>query len=303
MLFNKITRRNFLFKSGSLSVSLLIPSASLKAFNSFSSQSSPDISVATGGIPTNNTIEAIQALGGINHFVRKNDKVVIKPNCLTRQSPQAATTTHPDVVETVIKCCQRAGAREILVLSNDPIINFERNGIMTAANKAGVKVVAATSRDQYEPVSILRGRLLKNAEITKDVLNADVFINVPIAKHHTQAGLTIGMKNLMGIVWDRRFFHTQGLHQTIADLCTFIKPDLTVVDANRILVTNGPNGPGKIKETKAVIAGTDPLAVDTYCTRYFREENYHATYIQFAYEMGVGEMQLKKLNIKEFTIG
>jgi tetratricopeptide (TPR) repeat protein len=169
--------------------------------------------------------------------------------------------------------------------------------------QAGSQVVTATSREQYTSVPIYRGRLLKTTEIAKDILDADVFINIPIAKHHRQSDITIGMKNLMGIIWDRGYFHSHGLHQTIADLCTTVKPDLTVVDANRVLITNGPAGPGKIIEAKTVIAGTDPVAVDAWCARYFNKEPQEIGHIQFAYEMGVGELRLNKLNIKEFQVG
>ena len=162
--------------------------------------------------------------------------------------------------------------------------------------------MAATTRDLYQAVPVLRGRLLQNEEIIKDVLDADVFINMPIAKDHAGTRLTLGMKNHMGINWNRGYFHQYGLHQGIADLATVVKPDLIIMDANRILLTNGPGGPGQTREDKTVIAGTDQVAVDTYTATLFNLTPRDVPHIQYAYELGVGEANLKKLNIKEIPV-
>ncbi len=299
-----ISRRKFLSRGATcVGLSLVPMNSPLEALSIIFSNSVPDITIAKDGSPKDNTIKAIQELGGMERFVKKNNKVVIKPNPVTSNPSRLATTTDPGMVETMIKMCFAAGAGEVLVLSHDSERKFRYNGILAATQRAGSQVVTATSREQYTSVPIYRGRLLKTTEIAKDILDADVFINIPIAKHHRQSDITIGMKNLMGIIWDRGYFHSHGLHQTIADLCTTVKPDLTVVDANRVLITNGPAGPGKIIEAKTVIAGTDPVAVDAWCARYFNKEPQEIGHIQFAYEMGVGELRLNKLNIKEFQVG
>ena len=261
------------------------------------------LAIAKGGDPASNTMRAIQALGGIEKFVKKGDKVAIKPNPATANRSEVASTTNPDVVETVVKMCFRAGASDVVVLSHDAERNFQRDGIGDAASRAGARVLAAISRDLYRPVDVFRGRLLENVEIIGDLLDADVFINIPIAKHHSATDVTLSMKNLMGINWNRVYFHQNGLHQAIADLSTVAKPDLIVMDANRILLTNGPNGPGQTRDDKMVIAGTDPVAVDAYATTLFNRAPENISHIQYAYELGVGEIDLKKLNIKEFAVG
>lgn len=261
-----------------------------------------DLAIAKGGDAAGNTIKAIQALGGIEGFVKKHDKVVIKPNCLTYYPPRTASSTNPIVVETIVKMCLQAGAREVVVLSHDPLRCFEGNGIYKAALKAGAKVVAANDRKIYKTVTVMRGRLLQNTEIANDVLEADTIINVPIAKTHSYSGLTLSLKNLMGIIWDRSYFHHHGLHQTIADLSTVVKPHLIIMDANRILLSNGPQGPGQTRETKTVIAGTDPVAVDAYAATLFNRTAQQIKHIQYAYDLGIGEINLKKLKLREIKI-
>lgn len=303
----KLSRRDFLIQGAGLSLSctglglfstpnllhaMVVPTPSGKL----------DIAIAKGDDPASNTIKAIQALGGIERFVKKNNKVVVKPNCVTPNRPEIASTTNPVVVKTVVKMCLQAGAKEVVVLSHDSLRNFERNGIMEAASEAGARVLAAVNRNQYQTIPVLRGRLLQNVDIISEILDADVFINIPIAKNHSGTGLTLGIKNLMGINWDRQYFHQNGLHQAIADLSTVVKPDLIIMDANRILLTNGPSGPGQTRDEKAVIAGTDQVAVDAYCTTLFNQTPRQIQHIQYAYELGVGEINLNKLNIKEIPV-
>ena len=303
----KISRREFLINGGKLSLAYmglsLFPKVNfLKSEVTKGYSDVPDLAVAKGGDPVINTLKAIEALGGIQRFVQKNDKVAIKPNPITPTGPEIAANTNPLVVETVVKMCIQAGAREVVVLSHDPLRSFEGNGIMEASTRAGGRVLAATSRDLYQSVPVLRGKILHEVEIVKDILDADVFINIPIAKHHAGATVTLSMKNLMGINWDRAYFHRNGLHQCIADLSTAVKTDLIVMDANRILLTNGPNGPGQTSEEKTVIAGTDPVAIDTYSTTLLGRNPQDIAHIRFAYELGVGQIDLSKLDVKQIPV-
>ena len=126
-----------------------------------------------------------------------------------------------------------------------------------------------------------------------------MFINIPIAKHHSATDVTLSMKNLMGINWNRVYFHQNGLHQAIADLNTVVRQDLIIMDANRILLTNGPSGPGQTRDEKMVIAGTNPVTVDAYTVTLFDRKPEEIGHIQYAYELGMGEIDTDKLNIKE----
>jgi uncharacterized protein (DUF362 family) len=303
----KLSRRDFLIRGASAGIAaagLGIISTPNVLMAVESVISGPlDLAIAKGGDPASNTMKAIRALGGIEKFVKKGDKVAIKPNPATGNRPEVASTTNPDVVETVVKMCLRAGASDVVVLSHDANRNFQRDGIGDAASRAGARVLAAISRDLYRSVDVFRGRLLETVEIISDLLDANVFINIPIAKHHSATDVTLSMKNLMGINWNRVYFHQNGLHQAIADLSTVVKPDLIVMDANRILLTNGPGGPGQTRDDKTVIAGTDPVAVDSYSTTLFNRTPSDIRHIQYAYELGVGEIDLKKLNIKEISSG
>jgi uncharacterized protein (DUF362 family) len=304
----KLSRREFLVRGAGLGLTcaglgMLSTPDILKAIEKPAVSERLDLAVVRGGDPTTNTKKAIWALGGIEKFVKKGDKVAVKPNPCTPNRPEIASTTNPAVVETVVELCMQAGARDVVVLSHDSPGNFERNGIGDAAARAGARVVAAVSRDMYRAVPVLRGRLLRNVQIVEEILDADVFINMPIAKDHSEAGLTLGMKNLMGINWDRRYFHENGLHQAIADLSSVVAPDLIIMDANRILLTNGPGGPGQTRDDKTVIAGTDQVAVDTYSTRLLDRIPEEIGHIQCAYELGVGEMDLTRLRTREISVG
>ena len=303
----KLSRREFLISGGKLGLAYMgmsmLPRTNLLKAVTEVGHGLPDLAVAKGGDPATNTLKAIQALGGIERFVKKNDKVAVKPNPITTSGPEVAANTNPFVVETIVNMCRQAGASDVVVLSHDDIRGFEGNGIQEAATRAGGRVLAATSRDVYRRVQVLRGKVLREVEIIGDILDADVFINVPIVKHHSQATVTLSMKNLMGINWNRRYFHQYGLHQCIADLSTAVKTDLIVMDANRILLTNGPSGPGQTREEKTVIAGTDPVAIDAYATTLLGRNPNDIDHIRFAYELGVGEMALENLRIQEVSVG
>ncbi len=304
---DKISRREFLIRGAALGLAygglgLISAPNILRAVTEPTPSDRLDLAVAKGGNPTDNTVKAIQALGGIERFVKKGSKVVLKPNCLAANPPDMASTTNPAVMVAVVKMCLQAGAREVVVTSHDPERSFQISGITEACSGAGARVVVANSRDLYQSVPVLRGRLLQNVEIIKEILDADVFVNIPIAKHHSQTDVTLSMKNLMGINWNRAYFHQNGLDQAIADLNTVVKPDLIIMDANRILLTNGPGGPGQTRDEKTVIAGTDPVAIDAYTATLFDRVPRDIRHIRYAYEFGVGEMNLDKLNIKEIAV-
>ncbi len=302
----KISRRDFLIKTGKLGLTcaglgLLLRPHILNATKE-SSIAVPDLVIARGDDPSGNTMAAIKALGGIERFVRKGDKVALKPNSITPSGPEVAANTNPFVVETVIRMCMEAGAAEVVVVGHDALRHAEGNGILEVATGAGARFVAAMNRDLYQSVPVLRGKILREVEIIKEILDADVFINTPIVKHHAGAIVTLSMKNLMGINWNRGVLHQNGLQQCIADLNTVVKTDLIVMDATRILLTNGPNGPGQTRDEKAVIAGTDPVAIDAYGTRLLGRNPNDIGHIRCGHELGLGEMDLNRINIKELSL-
>ncbi len=260
------------------------------------------LAVATGKDPGKLTRNAVEALGGMGKLVKKGDFVVIKPNIAWNQPPEVGATTNPAVVAELVKMCKESGASRILVI--DHIIDkpsemvLGLTGIGAACQAAGADVTTAQNESDYRTVEIPKGKAIKSDTCIKDLLKADVFINAPIAKTHDMTKVTLGLKNLMGCMWDRQAWHQNSLDQSIADYVTAIKPDLTVLDANRIMLTGGPKGPGKTKDVGKVIAGVDPVAVDAYGATLFDMKAEDIKHIKLAAEMGAGEIDLAKMTIK-----
>lgn len=246
--------------------------------------------------------KAIKALGGMEKFVKKGSRVLIKPNIAFARPPEGAANTNPKVVAELVRLCFRAGAKEVIVLDHtlDPArITYEMSGIAKAAEGQGARMVYVSQRD-FVPIEVPKGKILSayRVLVLKQVLDADVFINVPIAKTHGSARLTLGMKNLMGIIQDRGSWHRSGdLHQCIADFVTAIKPNLTVIDAVRVLASGGPKGPGRVERKDTVIVSTDIVAADAYAATLFGLTSSDVPHIIKAAELGVGVADLKQVKI------
>ncbi len=305
----KFNRREFIEAVAGLGASLFVggcssrPEANAKSVAIRGPKFDPkELAVISGDDPAKNTRAAINALGGIRKLVRKGDFVVVKPNIAWNRPPTAAATTNPEVVAEIVRMCKEAGADKVLVIDHiidrpaEGVLGF--TGIQAAGEKAGAVVTAAQNESDYRTIAIPNGKLIKSDTCIKDILKADVFINVPVAKTHSATRLTLGLKNLMGCNWDRQAWHqSASLDQCIADYSTAIKPDLTVLDATRILLTNGPKGPGQTKNVKKIIAGADPVAVDSFGATLFNMEPSDIGYIKFAHDLGVGEIDLNKMKI------
>ena len=282
------------------------PTTTTPAATAPTAQSVPafDLTVAQGTEPASLLDRGFKALGGIDRFVKKGANVVIKPNFSVPRTPEEAATTNTIMVAALVKMCLAAGAREVKVVdqplnSSTPVLCLERTGIKKAVEEAGGKVFTYNGvREAFRPVNFA-GKTLTNFEYVKDVLDADLFINFPILKHHRGAKLTLGMKNLMGLIWDRRYFHSSDLHQGIAELAAFRKPHLTIMDAIRGITDNGPVGPGPIREYGQVIFGTDQVAIDAYAASLFGMKPQDVGYIRIAAEMGLGQIQWEKLKIQK----
>ncbi|MBL7191566.1 DUF362 domain-containing protein [bacterium] len=263
----------------------------------------PVVMVSKGGSPAENVRKVMKALGGMKKFVKKGDRVLLKPNCITSAKPEAAINTHPDVVGEITRMCMEAGAREVLAVGHDDPSCHRLNGIGEALEKHGGSLKPANSLDQYQTVNLPRGLILRETAVVKELLEYDVFINLPIAKHHAGAQLTMGLKNYMGLTWDRVIMHRTDLDQAIADLATVRRPDLVVVDATRILLSNGPSGPGPVREENTIIASIDPLAADSYAASLFKLEPRSVKHLKYAYDMGLGELYTDKMEINIFSAG
>lgn len=268
----------------------------------------PHLAVARHGEPEALVRGAIAALGGMKRFVSSGNTVVIKPNiCTAYHTYEYASTTNPWVVATLVTLCLEAGAAHVQVLDypfgGTPDEAYTRSGIAEQVKAVGGEMLLMP-RFKFLASEIPAGQSLHQASIFEDALKADVLINVPIAKHHSLARLTLGMKNLMGLILERQAIH-QDLGQRLADLTSRIRPTLTVVDAVRILMNHGPTGGdlNDVKKIDTIIASPDIIAADSYAATLFGLKPDQLAYIQAGVNMGLGRSDLENLVIEEISIG
>ncbi len=248
--------------------------------------------------------QVLEPLGTISKFVKTGDRVVIKPNMAWDRNPAQAANTHQQVVKALVELSLDAGARKVMVF--DRTCNEERrcyvnSGIqkaMETVKDSRLKYFHPDSR-KFVPVNIKRGKAVRNLEIYKDALEADTYINVPIAKHHSLSRLTLGLKNSMGVLGGDRGQMHHDLGQKLADLATVVRPKLTVIDATRILLRNGPQG-GDLDDVMVldtIVASADPVACDAFATTLFDLQPKEISSTVAAYKLGLGEMDLAKMQI------
>lgn len=248
--------------------------------------------------------DALQALGGLKKFVNPGEVVVVKPNMAWDRTPELGANAHPVVVRKVVELCLEAGAKQVKVLDHtchDPRKTYLSSGIKAAVE--GIKdpraVVEFVDERRFVEVKVEKARALKKWYFYKDVLEADRFINIPVAKHHSEARLTMCLKNMMGAIGGWRGRIHVGLHQNIADMNLILRPDLHVLDATRIMLRNGPSG-GRLEDVEVrnlLFAGTDPVALDAYGTTLFGLKPEDIGHITRAHELGRGEMNLHKIKL------
>ena len=267
----------------------------------------PDLVVTRKGTPEELTRRAVDVLGGMKRFVPQGAKVIVKPNiCVAYNTYEYASTTNPWVVGALVKMCYEAGASKVQVMDypfgGTAEEAYTRSGIAEQVAAAGGEMVTM-ARLKYVMTKIEAGQDLKEVLLHKDALETDVLINVPIAKHHSLARLTLGMKNLMGLMESRYIIH-QNIGQRLADLTSVLRPDLTVIDAVRILMANGPTGGNldDVKEMNTIIASPDIVAADSYATSLFDLKPEDLDYIKAGKDMGLGESNLKNLRVEEIVV-
>lgn len=266
-----------------------------------------DLVAVKGGEPEAMFDLAMASLGGMALFVPMGGNVVVKPNIGWDVSPERAGNTNPKLVARIVEHCLEAGARDVSVFDHtcdNWTRCYKNSGIERAVKDAGGKIVSGDSESYYQTVSIPGGKRLTEAKVHELILDADAYINVPVLKHHSSTMLTIGMKNLMGMVWDRSYWHRNDLHQCIADFSSFKKPALTVVDAYNVMKQNGPRGVsvGDVVPMKTQIVSTDFVAADAAAAKIFGVEPTDIRYIQLAADMNLGRMDLSGLSINRIKM-
>jgi uncharacterized protein (DUF362 family) len=245
---------------------------------------------------------AVDALGGMAKFVSRGDVVVIKPNIGWDRMPIHAANTNPEVVAAVIKLAHEAGAKRVVVADgscNDPNRCFQRSGIWRASYELGADVILP--QEHRFRTMRLKGDVLDEWPIFTTLVDADKVINVPVAKHHNLAKYTAAMKNWYGVLGGRRNRLHQNIDTSIADLATFMRPTLVVVDAWRVLVRNGPQG-GNIDDAKdmhTVIASVDQVAADAYGCALIGQKRENLPYLEMGEKRGLGTMRWENLRVRE----
>lgn len=266
-----------------------------------------DLVAIKGGEPDIMFDKAMESLGGMKAFVHKGNTVVVKPNIGWDVVPERAANTNPLLVNRIIKHCLDAGAKDVYVFDHtcdNWNSCYSNSGIERSVKDAGGKIVPGNSEKYYQHVSISKGKKLKESKVHELILECDVFINVPVLKSHNSTDLTISMKNLMGIVWDRGYWHRNDLNQCIADFPSFKRPDLNIVDAYSVMMKNGPRGISRsdVVTMKSQIISTDIVAADAAAAKLFGSDPQNIEYIKFASDMKIGEMDLSKLNIDRIIL-
>ncbi|MCL2791223.1 MAG: DUF362 domain-containing protein [Desulfobulbus sp.] len=266
----------------------------------------PLLSVAKGADYDALVARVLQPLGGMGRFVRAGDQVVVKPNIGWDRSPEQGATTHPQVVQAVVRQALTAGAKKVLVFDrtcNEGRRCYANSGIERAivAINDSRAIIEHIDERKFVPVDIAKGKALTRWEIYKDAMDCDCYINLPVAKHHGLSRLTMGLKNTMGVLGGNRGAIHHDIGQNLADLATVIRPKLTIIDATRILLNNGPQG-GSLADVRRIdtlIASTDPVAADAYTATLFGLQPEDIASTVAAYNMGLGEMALDRITIME----
>ena len=283
-------RRDFLKTSVVAGVALSLNFEGLQAAlssNTVAVEQAPDLVAVMGGEPAVMLDKALEALGGIGKYIKKGQKVVIKPNIGWDRTPELAGNTNPELIKALVKKCFEAGAEKVTVFD----------------------IMPGNDEKYFKEVDIPNGVTLKKAKIHESLIEADAWINVPILKNHGGAKLSCAMKNMMGIVWDRRFFHQNDLQQCIADICTWKKkPVLNIVDAYRMMHQNGPQGKSAadVATLKSMIVSPNIVAVDTAALALFNQvkklDMAAVGHLSKGEALKLGSTDLKKINIKRIKI-
>ena len=299
-----LSRRKFLALSSMAAAgNLAVPGRKL-----FASVDKSKVSVCQGS--DKETVQnALQVFGGIENFVAENAVVVLKPNISFPNPPEWGTTTSPWLVKSVTELCLEAGAKKVIIADNplgsSPENNLKKSGI--GASVAGldkVSVMMLSEQRKYLQKSLSADQL-KTVETARILDKADVLISLPTAKAHTETGVSFGLKNLMGLIWDRKVFHQKyNLELAIAELALYLRPQLTIMDVSRALLNNGPMGPGRVEKVNKIVAGIDPAAVDSFTLTLanfnMRKMNYHQVpHLVYAEKIGIGNANPDNIEVIE----
>jgi uncharacterized protein (DUF362 family) len=265
-------------------------------------QGAVEMAIVHGPDPATNVRRAVEAVGGMGRFVKRGERVVIKPNIGWNRLPEQAANTNPEVVAEVVRLVAAAGAGKIWV--TDVSVNtaeqcFARSGIEKSAKAAGAIVVRPEST-AFREVDV-SGKLLRTGDVLFPFVEADRVINVPVVKQHGLSGATMAMKNWYGMLGGQRVKLHQNIHLSIVDLAAMIKPTLTIMDATRILLANGPTG-GSLADVKVmdtIAVSTDEVALDAFGAGLLGLSPADLGFIVEGMKAGLGTLAWRSLKTEE----
>lgn len=305
----QLNRRQFLRFQITGALWLATGTAGLCLPDALQAGATPDISMVKGK-PGAATRTAVNLLGGMPAFVRPGDKVVIKPNMSFANGVENATNTRPEVVRELVAMAKEAGASKVRVL--DHTLCQPEPSIAEAKDACRIfneDIVHALNDYSFYKSTKINDKWFgfNKTDVMKDVLTADCLIAAPTAKSHHATGVSLSMKGMMGLVYDRWAMHQQGLNDAVVSLAAFLKPKLVIIDATRVLSTNGPRGPGEIIPMNTIIASPDMVAADAQtvemCTWYGKRfKPQQIEHIRLAHEQGLGRMDIENLVVKQTTV-
>ena len=297
-------RRDFLLSTGAGIVGGAWLSSTLQ--QAFASPAAPHVVWVENGEPADLLGAALKEMGGIGSFIARGDVVVVKPNIGWDRAPQFAATTNPDLVAAVVRQCLNAGAKTVKVFDrtcNNPLRCYANSQIEDRAKDAGAEVTQI--RENRFVTKNINGEAVKEWQIYRDALEADKVINLPIAKHHSLSRVTLGMKNLMGVLGGNRGDLHNNFAQKIVDINRSIPPTLTIIDAYRILTANGPVGGNlsHVKQTRTLIMSPCVVSADYLALDLFGLKIDEVGVLGEAVKRGLNKYDLKSLNVKRVRLG
>jgi len=308
----KCTRREFLHSTTAVACGITLASCAKEVDSGLllprENTLPAGLIVATGSEPQAMLRAAINELGGLSNLIQKGDTVLVKPNIAFDRTPEQAANTNPDLVGEMVKLVVAAGAGEVVVLDHTLAkaqLTYERSGIAAAAKEAGARVVYVRGKTdpRFRNTVFPEGKITKSWGVHSIVRQADVFINMPIVKHHVVARATVGLKNLMGLAGGNRGEWHTNLADRICDINQRVRVDLTVVDGFRVLARNGPTG-GNLKdvvEKRTIAVSTDRVAVDAFGVTLLDMDPNDIPAIAEAARRGMGQIDLAKVDVQNVS--
>ncbi|MBI4677280.1 MAG: DUF362 domain-containing protein [Elusimicrobia bacterium] len=312
-----LTRREFLGALGSGALGLGVAGGLLGRLRGLAAAAAvkarpvegwPDLVGVKDGSPAQMFDVGIKALGGMGRFVKKGASVLVKPNIGWAKTPNEGATTNPELVGRIVESARGASAKKVFVFDHSVELEEDchrASGIAKAVRAAGGEMRTAGDRDDYRKVAVRGGKVLAEVEVHALYLDCDVVINVPVLKSHGGSRMTAAMKNLMGVVWDRGYWHRHGLQEAIAEFPLVRKPDLNIVDAFIVMVQNGPRGLGTedLLLKKMQILSPDIVLADAASAKTLGIALEAVPYIKRAAGLGLGSVDLDKKLVKRISVG